>query len=50
MHIIEQEFVDSKIDEEMFKDVQIIIVEPENSGSAVIDKLGYMIQEHGNTY
>ena len=43
--MIEEEFVNSKLDDETFGNVQVVIVEPENSGSAIIDRLGYMIQE-----
>lgn len=43
--IVEEDFVNSDIYNPRFAKVTSIIVEPTNSCSAIIDKLGYMLQE-----
>ncbi|KAJ3101518.1 putative methyltransferase nsun7 [Physocladia obscura] len=45
VEIIEEDFVTSASEDEKFADVTTIIVEPPNSGTAVVDKLGYLLQE-----
>ena len=33
--------------DELYQDVSCIVVEPPNSGTAILDKLGFLIQEEG---
>ncbi|KAJ3417169.1 hypothetical protein HDV05_006375 [Chytridiales sp. JEL 0842] len=45
VEIIESEFITSDADEERFAKVSTILVEAPNSGTAIVDKLGYLLQE-----
>ncbi|KAI9343907.1 S-adenosyl-L-methionine-dependent methyltransferase [Zopfochytrium polystomum] len=43
--IIESDFLVSDPTDEKFKNVKLILVEPPSSGTAVVDKLGFLLQE-----
>ncbi|KAI9352890.1 S-adenosyl-L-methionine-dependent methyltransferase [Obelidium mucronatum] len=43
--IIEDDFVTSDATDERFSEVSTIIIEPPNSGTSIVDKLGYLLQE-----
>lgn len=45
MTIIEEEFALTDYNDARFAKVSTIVVEPVNSGTTIIDKLGYMLQE-----
>ncbi|KAI9091293.1 S-adenosyl-L-methionine-dependent methyltransferase [Phlyctochytrium arcticum] len=45
IEILEQDFVDVNPQDPRFAKVSVVVVEPPNSGSAVLDKLGYLLQE-----
>jgi hypothetical protein len=43
--VIEEDFGTCNVQHEQFNNVSIVIVEPLNSGTTIIDKLGFMLQE-----
>jgi 16S rRNA C967 or C1407 C5-methylase (RsmB/RsmF family) len=43
--VIEDDFSISNFKDNQYKDVTTIIVEPVNSGTTIVDKLGFMLQE-----
>ncbi|KAJ3148353.1 putative 28S rRNA (cytosine-C(5))-methyltransferase [Geranomyces michiganensis] len=45
LEIIEADFASLSGDDPRFADVSIVIVEPLNSGTGILDKLGYLLQE-----
>lgn len=45
MTILEEDFVLCDTKREQFKDVTTVLVEPSNSGTTIVDKLSYMLQE-----
>ncbi|KAJ3209940.1 putative methyltransferase nsun7 [Entophlyctis luteolus] len=45
VQIIEQDFVTADAESNQFAEVSTIIIEPPNSGTAIVDKLGYLLQE-----
>ena len=45
--IEETDFLSSNNMHEKFEKVTTILVEPPNSGTSIIDKLGYLLQEEG---
>ncbi len=47
MTVIEDEFIMANFKDQQFADITTIIVEPANSGTTVLDKLGFMLQEEG---
>lgn len=50
MVVIEDDFAVCDTLDEKFAKVTTIIIEPMNSGTAIVDKLGYMLQEEGNFF
>ena len=45
--IVESSFISSDVRDPAYEEVSTVIVEPPNSGTAIIDKLGYLLQEEG---
>ncbi|KAI8610454.1 S-adenosyl-L-methionine-dependent methyltransferase [Chytriomyces sp. MP71] len=45
VEVIEDDFVASDAMDPKFSEVTTIIIEPPNSGTAIVDKLGYLLQE-----
>ncbi|KAJ3209744.1 hypothetical protein HDU67_005963 [Dinochytrium kinnereticum] len=43
--VIESDFLSCDVDDEQFSKVRTIIVEPPTTGGAIVDKLGYLLQE-----
>ncbi|ORY48086.1 S-adenosyl-L-methionine-dependent methyltransferase [Rhizoclosmatium globosum] len=45
VEIVEEDFATSDASDEKFAEVNTIIIEPPNSGTLIVDKLGYLLQE-----
>ncbi|KAJ3251106.1 hypothetical protein HDU77_006135 [Chytriomyces hyalinus] len=45
VEVIEEDFVSSDATDAKFAEVTTILIEPPNSGTAIVDKLGYLLQE-----
>ncbi|KAJ3083683.1 hypothetical protein HK102_000952, partial [Quaeritorhiza haematococci] len=43
--VLEDDFLTCDVDDPMFAEVSVVICEPPNSGTAIMDKLGYLLQE-----
>ena len=47
---MEEDFTTINPKDPNYADVQCVIIEPPNSGTAIIDKLGFLLQEEGKIY
>ncbi len=47
MTLFEKDFVAAKSDDPMFEKATVVLCTPPSSGSAIVDKLTYFLQEEG---